>query len=523
MSIVRMRKFFRRSIRFRIGRKSFSFGTPVQIVFWGIVVIFVVGAYYSFGPGGRSFAHETERRKLTPIVAQVGKHKITRERFELALNMSGYEHMAVSSRPYMKLQLLEQMIDEELQLQAAKREGIKVSGREVREKQAQLVEESIQAMFPSRKELVTYLRRKQMTYPQYRDKVRQDRFGDLEEIRRQLLVEKLRETIEGRVSVTDDELKKSFEEVKARHILIKPDEEARRAQEAAKKTGKSAEGVDGDALAKKRAEQLLARLKNGEDFAALAKSNSDDVGTKDKGGDLGWFRRGQMVPEFEAAAFALKPGELSGVVKSDFGYHIIKAEGKRLNLPPDFDKNKERYRAQEVESRKYRAWADYMKRLHDEGQVEIIDPELRGYKLATEGKTGEAIQALEAAVASDPSNVDARYRLAVMYRDKNEKVRAVELLQEIVQKEQGARMPEARIDLGELLEGLGKKSDAIEQYRAASEWAISYEFSNYVIHRKLAEKFERLGRNDLAQAERKWLAEFDKHQQGSTPIMNLGQ
>lgn len=88
------------------------------------------------------------------------------------------------------------------------------------------------------------------------------------------------------------------------------------------------EGKD-DAAVKARAEGLLARARAGEDFAALAKANSEDQGSAQNGGDLDYFGRGRMVPEFEQAAFALKPGEISELVKSQFGYHIIKVADVR--------------------------------------------------------------------------------------------------------------------------------------------------------------------------------------------------
>jgi peptidyl-prolyl cis-trans isomerase D len=103
------------------------------------------------------------------------------------------------------------------------------------------------------------------------------------------------------------------EEVKVRHILIKVDK-----------------GADAktDAAAKAKAEGLLKQIKGGADFAALAQANSDDPGSKEQGGELGMIQRGVTVPPFEKAAFSLQPGQISDVVKTDFGYHIIKVEEK---------------------------------------------------------------------------------------------------------------------------------------------------------------------------------------------------
>jgi len=107
--------------------------------------------------------------------------------------------------------------------------------------------------------------------------------------------------------------------VNADHILISTDERS-------------------DEEARELAEDVLAQLQDGADFAELVTEYSDDAGSKTRGGNLGFFTRGQMVPPFEEAAFALsEPGELSGLVKSDFGYHIIKLVESRPESQRSFD------------------------------------------------------------------------------------------------------------------------------------------------------------------------------------------
>ena len=114
--------------------------------------------------------------------------------------------------------------------------------------------------------------------------------------------------------------KAEFEQVRARHILIRM-----QGSPAALKPGEK-DLTEAEALAK--AQDLRKRIQAGEDFAQLAQKESDDAGSAAKGGDLGFFRHGQMVPSFEQAAFALQPGEIGEPVKSQFGYHVIKVEAK---------------------------------------------------------------------------------------------------------------------------------------------------------------------------------------------------
>lgn len=108
------------------------------------------------------------------------------------------------------------------------------------------------------------------------------------------------------------------EQVEVRHILIKTPEPV---------NGKVDEKAVAEAKAK--AEDVLKQVQAGGNFAELAKKYSDDPGSKDKGGDLGWIQHGQMIPEFDQSAFSLKKGETSGLVRSIFGFHIIHVDDKQ--------------------------------------------------------------------------------------------------------------------------------------------------------------------------------------------------
>ena len=115
----------------------------------------------------------------------------------------------------------------------------------------------------------------------------------------------------------DDVLKKVYDEQKATRFTTTEERHARHILVAF--------GIDKDA-AKKHADEIAAKLKGGADFTQLARSESTDPGSKDKGGDLGWIQRGQMVPKFEQALFAMQKGEVAGPVETEFGWHVIKLD-----------------------------------------------------------------------------------------------------------------------------------------------------------------------------------------------------
>jgi peptidyl-prolyl cis-trans isomerase C len=184
---------------------------------------------------------------------------------------------------------------------------------------------------------------------------------------------------ELKVTVTDEEVKKFYDEnparfeqpemVRASHILLSTRDPI---------TGQPLSDEE-KAAKRKQAEALLKRARSGEDFAKLAKEYSEDPGSKDNGGEY-TFPRGVMDPAFEAAAFSLNTNQISDIVTTQFGYHIIKLHEKipahKVELAKVADKLKEALKRRELD----KLMPDYIKKLEQSNHVEILDPELKPEK-----------------------------------------------------------------------------------------------------------------------------------------------
>lgn len=233
-----------------------------------------------FGCQGKSAdGSKSESKKESPVLAEVNNGSITVGDFERELkNLPDYLK-AMADTPQGRKEMLDTMVIRELILQQASKDGLD-KGQELEEK--------------------------------------------LQDLKKRLVVESfLKKKVESESKVSDEDMKKFYdqnkdkfktgEQMKASHILLKSEKEAK---------------------------DILAQINAGGNFEELAKKNSADSSAA-KGGDLGWFGQGSMVPAFEKAAMALKEGQVSPVVKSDFGFHIIKLTGKRPAGIRPFDEVKE--------------------------------------------------------------------------------------------------------------------------------------------------------------------------------------
>nr|MBC7245371.1 peptidylprolyl isomerase [Chloroflexota bacterium] len=218
--------------------------------------------------------------------------------------------------------VLDSMIDDELIRQEAARRNITVTPEELQEEIEQqfgyqrnpptptptpITATLTITVTPTPTEAPMTLEEFQTNYNQYVIAVRKNAGMSEAAFRRlfesSIYRRKLEEALAAEVPTT-------AEQVHARHILVETEEEAQKVKE---------------------------RLQAGEDFAALAKELSKDTGSASEGGDLGWFPRGVMVTAFEEAAFALQPGEISDIVQTSFGYHIINLIERDPNRPLDED------------------------------------------------------------------------------------------------------------------------------------------------------------------------------------------
>ena len=257
------------------------------------------------------------------IVAVVGTTPITASQVEeqLALMQSEGQQLPSDSagRAALRRQILTQMVEGELLVQQAQRDtNLKVTDREVQDQ----VEQTVQNV------------RKQFTSgAEFQSQLRAAGFGSEEEWRRWLADNQRRSILRDRLL---DELRK-----KGKLRPIPPSEaqmrtfwEQNRGQQSKRPASVSFRQIvitpKPDSAAKARARQLaeslVVVLRGGADFADVARRFSSDSGSREAGGELGWFRRGRMVKEFEDVAFRMRPGEISGVVETEFGYHVIQVE-----------------------------------------------------------------------------------------------------------------------------------------------------------------------------------------------------
>ena len=299
------------------------------------------------------FATETTASK--DKVAVVNGSVITQAELDREVNLV-QQRFANMGRPMgqvqlltIKSQVLESLISRELLYQESQKKGVKVN-----QQRLDTEYEGLKNRFPSEEEFKNRLSSLKISEADVKT-----------QIERGLVIQEfIDEEIGGKVVVPEKDVKayydthpdsfKQPEQVRASHILLKVDPQADKDQKAA---------------ARKKLEEIRKRLLKGEDFVALAREFSEGP-TSVRGGDLGYFRRGQMVKPFEDAAFALKVGELSDVVETRFGYHLIKVTGKKPETTIAYAEVKERLQKYLKDEKVQQEVTVYIEELKTKAKVE---------------------------------------------------------------------------------------------------------------------------------------------------------
>lgn len=307
-------------------------------------------------PATKTEIKEAAQKAPADPVAKINGTVITKKELDRAVKVLIAQNRLPQNLPADQLKdaesaALEQLISAELIYQAGQKAEIKDLDKQIETKIAQN-----RAKFPSTEEFEKALKTVEMT-----DK-------DLKEFTRKdiVITTFIENSIVSKVTVAEADAKKFYddnidkfkqdESVKASHILIGVDAKA---------------SDDEKKKAKEKAEGLLKKIKAGEDFATLAKTESTCPSGK-QGGDLGQFGKGQMVPPFEKVAFALKPGEVSDVVETQFGYHIIKLTEKQEGGTTKYDDVKARIMDYLKNTKIQKGVNDYLEELKKTAKIERL-------------------------------------------------------------------------------------------------------------------------------------------------------
>jgi len=239
----------------------------------------------------------------------------------------------------------------------AERLGVVITGEETEAEFQKQYQAMLDTYGMTEKDLVDYFAIYGGTLEEFKEEGRAS-------VTEQLLYAAVQQAVVGPIELSEDELRAYFEEhkadysteeqIEASHILVATAEEA---------------------------QAILDELARGADFAELARTRSTDTGSAAQGGALGWFGRGVMAPEFEEAAFALEVGETSGIVQTDFGFHIIRVTDRRAASEPEFEEVADRVRAdaeRAIARERFDAW---LKAAREEATVVISDPILEAMYL----------------------------------------------------------------------------------------------------------------------------------------------
>ena len=314
--------------------------TKVKPLYWMVLTVFLVGVLSGCGSLSNYFGGK--------FVAKVNGEKISVEEFTKRFDKTkkyyeqqGMDFSTEQSKQMLtsiQQQIVDEMIDETLTTQEAKKQNLTADDAKVESELA-----NIKKQFPDDAKYQEALKSQNMTEAELKAYLRVE-----------LTTKALSDKVTADVTVTDADIEKYYnenknqfaepEKIKARHILVATEDGAK---------------------------AIITQLKGGANFIELAKAKSTEPGANESGGDLGYFAKGEMVPEFETVAFALSVGTYSQQpVKTQFGYHVILVEDHKAMVQKTFEQSKEDIKKNLPQTKKDEKFKNFLADLRKNAKIE---------------------------------------------------------------------------------------------------------------------------------------------------------
>jgi parvulin-like peptidyl-prolyl isomerase len=472
---------------------------------WGVLLILglmmLLPLFFSGFTGRNNRLPPEEQKRKAAIdasqqaVAKVGPEAISRGQLDEYIDAasSGRSLQPIQRHLYAPT-VLGELEDQTVMLLAARKQNIKVSSSDV---DAEIDKEvSDQAHKNGVYDLVEEQRQPLL------DQIRSGVEAQRDEIQSGLVRKRLQDKLQKTVTLNTPGIGEGDIEINARHILI----QYKGARGAAKTITRT----------KEQAKALATRLtadaqKNPSSFAVLAQKNSDEPGAKSSSGDLGWFDKTRLVPEFWKAAYAAKPGTIVGPAETQFGFHVIKVEDRRVS--------------QARQAKEIQKVVDAEKKAN---KIEILAPDVKAAqayedfrkepskdKKVTDAKRATVITAYQAAATARPDDPSLPMMLGMLYKEANDTANAVAAFQKAAKL---GSDPEVHLNLADLYRKQGKKPEAISEYELAGRLGSD----NTMVHSIMLSAYKQMGEKKLAKAQQEWLANATKGQGAENAPVRAG-
>ncbi|WP_164730936.1 SurA N-terminal domain-containing protein [Anoxybacter fermentans] len=439
-----------------------------HIIVWIVVFAFVVGGgLFGYGAyiSNRNYVAQQKRQ----AIAVVNKEPISALEFYQRLRAASQYLMGLPSDQLLvyKYQILNSLIDKTLLLQQAEKEKIKVKVTE--EDVDKYIEGILAQNEMTEDELKEALKNNNITMADWRKDIKAY-------LKEEKTIDALIEKVTSDITVTDEEIIEEYERVRVSRIFI----------------SKKEDGNSG----KIKAEEALAKIKEGVDFAEVAKNFSEAVDAQ-TGGDVGFishagYRLGKLLTE---KAFALEVGQVSDIIETDSGYHILKVTERKDAEGEEFEAQKEEIKERLLNIKKAQAQSKWFQEIKNEAKIEINYPHLAGYKALIEEDYENAVKYFEEAVSEAPENEAYYSFLAQAYKGMNNNEKAITALEKAI--EIAPDDWELYLNMGQIYKDLKNKEKAIEYFKKASEHAGDKRWA----HTRLKTIFTEMNESELAEAE----------------------